>query len=58
LAGETPEPLPSLVPVASSAPPEVARAIDACLSFDPEARPDAEELEQIFAGALQRLLAS
>jgi hypothetical protein len=52
LAGEVPEPLPSLVPVATRAPPEVARMVDACLSFDPDLRPSAEELEAVFAAAL------
>jgi serine/threonine protein kinase len=56
LAGETPDPLPSLLPIAVHAPAEVSHAIDACLQFDPDERPSCAELEGVFATALSRML--
>jgi serine/threonine protein kinase len=55
LAGEVPEPPPSMAPLARSVPQAVSRAIDRCLALEPQARPSAEELEQVLLDALSEL---
>jgi serine/threonine protein kinase len=58
LAGEVPEPIPSVAPVAQSVPLEVSRMIDACLALDPEQRPSAEDLMQALEKALKSMMAT
>jgi serine/threonine-protein kinase len=55
LAGEIPEPAPSMAPVVQSVPLEVTRFIDACLELDPDLRPSAAELVVVLERALSEL---
>ncbi len=52
LAGEAPEPAPSMAPVVPNVPLEVTRFIDACLELDPDLRPSTAELVVVLEKAL------